>query len=418
MSYYFFFSYARLDVDPYLKKFYKDLAIAVRLKGLPNENIGFFDDEDIQSGRMWPERLANALQTSRVFVPLYSPTYFAKEYCGKEWRVFSSRLDEYSRHFATPRPALILPVLWVPEDKLPKPLPRAVSDVQYKHDDFGDLYARGGLRLLIVLRKYRDRYQEFLDAFADKLIHVGDLCCLPPLDNLQPLNQIRSAWEAEWSSVPGIAKPVAGAVDTGFKLEELPTIELPKVFVSYAWGDTSSSASEEDRQRQEVVERLCETVQTEGWQVLRDKTALRYGDMISTFMKTLGQANLVIVVLSAKYLRSPYCVTELYDIYRRSLEKEDFLRRIIPLALADAQIDTWRDRVAYAQYWEAEFKAMEQDFRQLGEADLKLYKAMRRWHNEVGDMLAYVNDVLHPHGFENIEKGDFAALRQMLTQRR
>ena len=32
--------------------------------------------------------------------------------------------------------------------------------------------------------------------------------------------------------------------------------------------------------------------------------------------------------------------------------------------------------------------------------DLRLY--MKRWHNEVGDVLAYVNDVLHPHGFEDI----------------
>jgi hypothetical protein len=45
---------------------------------------------------------------------------------------------------------------------------------------------------------------------------------------------------------------------------------------------------------------------------------------------------------------------------------------------------------------------MEQHFTHLGEEDLKLYKAMRRWHNEVGDMLAYVNDVLSPHGFDEI----------------
>ena len=29
-------------------------------------------------------------------------------------------------------------------------------------------------------------------------------------------------------------------------------------------------------------------------------------------------------------------------------------------------------------------------------------------------MLTYVNEVLHPHGFEDIVKDDFAALRQML----
>jgi hypothetical protein len=43
---------------------------------------------------------------------------------------------------------------------------------------------------------------------------------------------------------------------------------------------------------------------------------------------------------------------------------------------------------------------------------------MQDWHNRVGDILAYVNDVLHPHGFEAIVKDDFASLRQMLQQTR
>ena len=144
---------------------------------------------------------------------------------------------------------------------------------------------------------------------------------------------------------------------------------------------------------------------------------MRYGDLISGFMKRIGLADHVIVVLSDKYLRSPYCMTELHSIYQRSLgEKEDFLRRIIPLVLADARISTWRDRVAYAEHWEAEFKAMEDKFRHLAESDFRLYKAMQEWHNRIGDMLAYVNDVLTPHGFDEIVKDDFAALRQMLQR--
>jgi hypothetical protein len=110
-------------------------------------------------------------------------------------------------------------------------------------------------------------------------------------------------------------------------------------------------------------------------------------------------------------------MTELHSIYQRSLgEKEDFLRRIIPLRLADARFCTWRDRVAYAEHWEKEFKAMEEKFRHLAEADFRLYKAMQEWHNRIGDMLAYVNDVLAPHGFDEILKDDFAALRQMLQR--
>jgi internalin A len=126
----------------------------------------------------------------------------------------------------------------------------------------------------------------------------------------------------------------------------------------------------------------------------------------------------VIVVLSDKYLLSPYCMTELHYIYQRSLgEKEDFLRRIIPLRLDDARFSNWRDRVAFAEYGEAEFKAMEEKFRHLVEAGFRLYKAMQEWHNRIGDMLAYVNDKLVPHGFDEIVKDDFAGLRQMLRRR-
>jgi hypothetical protein len=39
---------------------------------------------------------------------------------------------------------------------------------------------------------------------------------------------------------------------------------------------------------------------------------------------------------------------------------------------------------------------------------------MKQWYMHISDMLRHVNDVLNPHGFEEILKDDFAALRQML----
>ena len=89
-------------------------------------------------------------------------------------------------------------------------------------------------------------------------------------------------------------------------------------------------------QRTEVVDRLCETLMKDGWNIIRDSGVLRSGDLISGFMKRIGFADHMIVILSDKYLRSPSCMTELYYIYRRSLgEKDDFLRRIIPLTLEE-----------------------------------------------------------------------------------
>jgi hypothetical protein len=115
---------------------------------------------------------------------------------------------------------------------------------------------------------------------------------------------------------------------------ELPPKGTPEIFVSFAWGDDSSEDA-----RTEVVDRLCETLGQHGWHILRDSNVLRSGAIWSrASWKRIGPADHVIVVLSDKYLRSPYCMTELHYIYQRSLgEKEDFLRRIIPLVLADAR---------------------------------------------------------------------------------
>ncbi len=208
MSYWFFFSYARLDRDDYLKKFFDDLKNEVRLLSgeLNPDAVGFFDSEEIEPGEKWPDELSEALQSSRAFISVYSPTYFQKEFCGKEWHVFRSRQRQY---FDTNglEPPLILPVLWVPENKLPSILPQTVSDIQYKHDDFGAEYSKQGLKQLIKLKKYEDDYLNFVSTLAGKLVDAAKIHRLPQLDNLPPLIDVPSAFHssagiAEASTTP------------------------------------------------------------------------------------------------------------------------------------------------------------------------------------------------------------------------
>jgi len=197
---------------------------------------------------------------------------------------------------------------------------------------------------------------------------------------------------------------------------ELPPKSTPEIFVSYAWGDDSS---DDTRKRTEVVDRFCESLGQHGWHILRDKSAMRPGDLISGFMKRIGLADHVIVVLSDKYLRSPYCMTELNSIYRNSrLEKQGFLDRIIPLVLDDARFGTPEERVEYAKHWETRYLKLRSDLDHLSVEDFRLYKSMQKWHLDIGEMLTYVSDVLSPHGFDEIVKDDFAALRQMLQRHR
>ena len=78
--------------------------------------------------------------------------------------------------------------------------------------------------------------------------------------------------------------------------------------VSYAWEEPT----------QAVVDRLCAAAEARGVRVLRDKTAVGLGDSISKFMQRIGRADRVFIVLSEKYLKSPYCMFELFEIWRNS----------------------------------------------------------------------------------------------------
>lgn len=200
MNEWFFLSYARENLENYVRRFYRDLNKTIQSLTKPGEGIdGFFDERTIELGQPWPEELSSALQSCKVFVSLYSPAYFAKDYCGREWQVFSTRqaahTPEVMAHEA--RPSSMLPILWVPESSLPRPLPKVASDLQYTHGDFGELYARVGLRQLMMLQKYRDHYREFLARFADKLIQTANKNPLPPDPNPQPITEVENAFQRQ-----------------------------------------------------------------------------------------------------------------------------------------------------------------------------------------------------------------------------
>jgi len=188
----------------------------------------------------------------------------------------------------------------------------------------------------------------------------------------------------------------------------LCSARTPEIYVSYARGPGKK-----------VVDDMCGVMQAEGYWVIRDRTAMKYDDRISDFMKCLSRGDLIVVVLNAKYLQSNYCMTELHGIFQRaSGDKGEFLDRIIPVSLIDAKFASWRDRTEIAKHWEEEFQEMEKSLPHLGREDFGLYKSMQDWHNRVGDILACVSDTLRPRGFEQIVQDDFAALRQVLQAKR
>ena len=203
------------------------------------------------------------------------------------------------------------------------------------------------------------------------------------------------------------AEPPRGT-RTASTVQETPAIS--EWYVSYAWGDDRSP---EGRLREEVVDRLCAAAAVQGHQILRDKNMLSLGEKISNFMKRIGEGGRIFVILSDKYLRSPYCMFELSEIWRTSRQEgEVFLKRIRVYALPDAKIFRPGDWADWAIYWKLEHDALESRARQhgtvvLGEQGHRRLMQMRTFYNQVSDILGTLADIIQPRTFEELERYGF-----------
>jgi internalin A len=184
----------------------------------------------------------------------------------------------------------------------------------------------------------------------------------------------------------------------------------PEYFVSYAWGDHTA----EGRAREDIVDRLCEAAEARGISILRDKKMLGLGERISKFMERLARGNRVFIILSDKYLKSPYCMAELARVWRNCRQDdEEFLRRIRVFTLDDAKIWTPKERALCAAYWRTESGELETIIGQhgygiLGEKDYERYRLMDEFAKQIGNILATVTDILQPRTFEELELYGFA----------
>ena len=140
---------------------------------------------------------------------------------------------------------------------------------------------------------------------------------------------------------------------------------------------------------------------------------MSYGDRISKFMKEIGKGDRIFIVLSDKYLRSTYCMSELLDAWINCKEnEEEFVRRTRVFVLDCAKIGTPKERAQYAIYWREKFKELEElikteGYDVLAAEDLIDHARMRRFVYETPNILKLVQDVLRPRDFEEFVKYGF-----------
>ena len=120
----------------------------------------------------------------------------------------------------------------------------------------------------------------------------------------------------------------------------------PEIFISYAWGGA----------REDIVNKLYDTLIAKGYNVIRDKINLGYKGNIQKFMQRIGAGQLVIVVISDKYLKSPNCMYEALEMERNANLQD----RIFPIILDDARIYNAATQAEYLSYWENESETLRQ----------------------------------------------------------
>lgn len=153
-----------------------------------------------------------------------------------------------------------------------------------------------------------------------------------------------------------IVGPVVGQVKEG---EPTPRSLMPTepstipIFFSYATKDDKPTVDVPTR----LITRLYDELKTAGFEVIRDIEDLHHGESINDFMVRLGKAGLVLVFPSDKYVRSQYCMFELYEIARNAQwDRSIFGKRILPIMVEFVDFTKPSVLEGYFEFWKQEEK--------------------------------------------------------------
>jgi FxsC-like protein len=216
-GHYFFLSYAHsaplsdstgADPDQWVSRFFHHLSDAVKDIASPSaqQDPGFFDQE-IPLGSDWRASLTRALSVAQVFVPLYSPSYFAQSLPGREWACFYDRTS--SSDPGNPQ-GRFAPVLWIP---VPRELDQpGVRDV-FAIADADQAYADNGMRALLRLRPYNALYQRKLGDLAAKIVELAEHAPIQPSE-VEDIDAVTNKFNPEASAAVFAVAVAAPALKT------------------------------------------------------------------------------------------------------------------------------------------------------------------------------------------------------------
>jgi len=194
----------------------------------------------------------------------------------------------------------------------------------------------------------------------------------------------------------------------------------PLVYVSYAWGDDTDAG----REREQIVDELCQALEKyDDIIVGRDKRRQKIGDSIEGFAADISKAEIILAVISKKYLRSYHCmVEELYQAYCRSFSRKEEFNKKVCLLLLDDAIDDINVSQELIDHWldvdqELNSKLLQIDPDKNSRDGWETLKNIKAMKSLMIDMLSALTDSVMPRGYKQIKRNDFQELRDLIRRR-
>lgn len=202
--------------------------------------------------------------------------------------------------------------------------------------------------------------------------------------------------------------------------DDFPSCLIPQppsaeIYFSYAWND------EDSNDREVIVDEVFLALKSAKFNITREKVHLGYGELVSEFMKRLGESKLVLVFLGDEYLKSMYCMFELYEIARNcKWVKEEFIKRVLLIKIEKIDFSDPKLLNHYLKYWADKVKNWENLIQNITNHEIdtryKKLNNMKDIKHNFGKLIGWINDINYSSS-ENLAKDNFILLRKTIITR-
>ena len=173
------------------------------------------------------------------------------------------------------------------------------------------------------------------------------------------------------------------------------------VYISYNWEDNSDH----------TVNHLCTVFELRRINYRRDKQNCHYLDNIKTFMNSIRNGEIIVVVLSRAYMLSKNCMYELSGI----LERKDGMDRILPVVVDDSIRDR-RFYIDMVKYWKDQKDKIDDDVNTMMGIDPNMVAPLVKEQEEIKAIYGFLLkikdyiDWINADSLNNLSSSNFQSL--------